>query len=214
MKNQKLSLLAVVSACLLALFGCAPSGGSSSNEETTSDPLADLQGNWSTSCQPGAGVNELWTYKVTGTDAVQEFGIYAGSDSDCSTPLAKRIETYSGIAVGDNVTVLFEDSPLEPSSGYRFTAMAAGATGTVHNADLLNEFQTENVCGMNWELDVPNDVSGKTCSSTSVGTINFLPKDQIGYTNFTIVNNKLYIGYPKFDGTYSDSVWGRNYTKQ
>ena len=36
MKNQKLSLLAVVSAVLLALFGCAPSGGgdSSSNSDT------------------------------------------------------------------------------------------------------------------------------------------------------------------------------------
>jgi len=36
LKNQKLSLLAVVSACLLALSGCAPSGGgdSSSNSDT------------------------------------------------------------------------------------------------------------------------------------------------------------------------------------
>ena len=212
MRNQKLSLLAVVSACLLALFGCAPSGGSSSSEETVADPLADLQGNWSTSCQPRTGVYELWTYKVTGTDAVQEFGLY--QDSDCSTPLGKRKETYSGIAVGDNVTVLFEGTSLEPASGYRFTAMATGATATVHVADLLNEFQNENVCEMNWELDVPNDVSGKTCSSTSIGTTNFLPKDQTGYNNFTIVNNKLYVGYPRFDGTYSDSVSGWSYTKQ
>ena len=212
MKNQKLSLLAVVSACLLALFGCAPSGGSSSSEETVADPLADLQGNWSTSCTVGAGGYDLGTYKVTGTDAVQEFGLY--QDSDCSTPLGKRKETYSGIAVGDNVTVLFEGTSLEPASGYRFTAMATGATATVHVADLLNEFQNENFCEMNWELDVPNDVSGKTCSSTSIETTSFLPKDQIGYTNFTIVNNKLYVGYPRFDGTYSDSVSGWSYTKQ
>ncbi len=36
MKNQRLTILAVVSACLLALFGCAPSdsggGGGSSNQ--------------------------------------------------------------------------------------------------------------------------------------------------------------------------------------
>ena len=212
MKNQTLSLLAVVSACLLALFGCAPSGGSSSSEDTIADPLADLQGNWSTSCQPGTGVYELWTYKVTGTDAVQEFGLY--QDSDCSTPLGKRTETYSGIAVGDNVTVLFEGTSLEPASGYRFTAMATGATATAHVADLLNEFQNENVCEMNWELDVPNDVSGKTCSSTSIGTINFLPKDQTGYNNFTIVDGTLYFGGFTFDRSYTDSVWTRGYTKQ
>ena len=212
MKNQKLSLLAVVSACLLALSGCAPSGGSSSNEETTSDPLADLQGNWSSGCNLGAGVYELGIYQVTGTDAVWEYGLY--SDSDCSTPLAKRTETYSGIAVGDNTTVSFEDSPLEPVSGYRFTAMIAGATATVQNADLLNEFQTENVCGMNWELDVPNDVSGKTCSSTSIETTSFPPKDQTGYNNFTIVSGTLYFGGFTFNEIYTDSVWTRSYTKQ
>ena len=37
MKNQKLSLLVAVSACLLALSGCAPSGGGDSSNQNSGD---------------------------------------------------------------------------------------------------------------------------------------------------------------------------------
>ncbi len=46
MKNQKLSLLAVVSAVLLALFGCAPSSDSGDSGNPNSGEATVLEGTW------------------------------------------------------------------------------------------------------------------------------------------------------------------------
>lgn len=221
MKNQKLSLLAVVSACLLALFGCSPSG-SSSSEDALTGPIADLQGTWSTSClskqlslTPIEDVYQIWTFNVSSTEVTKETISY--SDSECSTPILMESDNFSGGVVGDNKTVWFVfsgDIQLDNASGYGFTAKAAGATVTVYNTELLKELNNENYCKMSWELDVPNDVSEKTCSSTSLGTSSYLPKDQTVYfNNFTVVDDKLYVG----DFTISkwdSSVWGLPYTKR
>ena len=69
MKNQKLSLLTVVSACLLALSGCAPSGGDSQGGTTLTGPIADLQGTYLSGCLPDNGTYESYTVTVAGTSA-------------------------------------------------------------------------------------------------------------------------------------------------
>ena len=45
MKNQKFSLLVAVSACLLALSGCAPSGGGDSSNQNSGEATI-LEGTW------------------------------------------------------------------------------------------------------------------------------------------------------------------------
>ena len=210
-------------ALLLGLAGCAlpeleenvtaadtdSAGGS---PETAPDPLTLLQGTWSTSCKQVESLYELWTYSVSGTDATQEFSVYA--DASCQTLLVTRSEGHHEISVGDEMTISFEDSSLADARGYRFTSSTGGATATVHSADLLQMFNDESVCGISWGINVAHDVSGKSCTSTGVGSVSFLPNDQTGYSNFSFVDDKLYLGYPRYDGVFKDSVWARSYKKQ
>ncbi len=104
MKNQKLSLLAVVSAALLALSGCAPSdSGGSSGGTVLTGPIADLQGTWVSDCLLKDGTYEKYISKVSGTS-----GSFVGtfySDSACTTESYKYSESYV-ITIGDSVELV------------------------------------------------------------------------------------------------------------
>jgi len=109
MKNQKLSLLAVVSAVLLALFGCAPSGGgdSSSNsdtEESKENIVFNYRFHESLPSEWTAEVPKIFNNleQITPTPQVSWFpsslNVYAWVDN-VSRPFG---EQYSGICICGN----------------------------------------------------------------------------------------------------------------
>jgi hypothetical protein len=180
MKNQKLSLLVVVSACLLALSGCAPSGGDSSGGTTLTGPIADLQGTYLSGCLPDNGTYESYTVTVAGTSASLIGTTY--SDSACSTELARYSES-TVLTIGDSIG--FPDN----STGYKYSFTQGSIELTSLNDLMTDAFNNDNTCGMTWATDVPNNVNGKTC-----GTYSYPVNNATMFNIYKLVGNNLYFG--------------------
>jgi len=181
MKNQKLSLLALVSACLLALSGCAPSGGGDSSGGTTlTGPIADLQGTYLSGCLPDNGTYESYTVKVSGTSASLVGKIY--SDSACSTELAKYSES-TVITIGDSIGF------LDGSTGYKYSFILGSIEMTSLNDLMTQGFNNENTCGITWATNVAYNLNGKTC-----GTTTYPVKNATMFNIYKLVGNNLYFG--------------------
>ena len=181
MKNQKLSLLAVVSACLLALFGCAPSGdGDSSEEKSLTGPIADVQGTWITGCLPNDGTYRSGTVTISGTSASQVEIVY--SDSACTTELSKVSESFV-FTIGDSIG--FSDS----STGHKFTYSEGFIEMTSLNDLMTDLLNNENTCGITWATNVAYNLNGKTC-----GTFTYPVKNTTMFNVYKLVGNNLYFG--------------------
>ena len=140
MKNQRLSLLAVISACLLALFGCAPSDSDDSSGGTTlTGPIADLQGTYITGCLPDDGTYMSYTVKVSGTNASQIGTIY--SDSACATEIAKVSDQATNIKIGDSIGF------LDGSTGYKYSFTQSSIAIASLNALMTQGLNDANTSG-------------------------------------------------------------------
>ena len=182
MKNQKLSLLAVVSACLLALSGCSPSdSGDSSGGTTLTGPIADLQGTYISACLPDDGTYVNYTVKVSGTSASQVGIIY--SDSGCTTELAKVSDEGTNIKIGDSIGF------LDGSTGYKYSFEQGSAEITSLNDLMTQGFNDENTCGITWTTNVAYNLNGKTC-----GTFAYPVKNTTMFNVYKLVGNNLYFG--------------------
>jgi len=182
MKNQKLSLLAVVSACLLALSGgCAPSG-SSSSEETLTGPIADLQGTWVSDCLLKDGTYEKYIFKVSGTSGSYVMTSYL--DSACTIESFKYSESIV-VTIGDSVEL------VDGSTGYKFSYVQ-GSVELISLNDLTTQgFNDVNNFGLTWETDVTYNINGKTS-----GTLTVPEKNTTMYNVYKIDGNNSYYGSP------------------
>ena len=201
MKNQKLSLLAVVSACLLALSGCSPSdSGGSSGGTTLTGPIADLQGTYISACLPDDGTYVNYTVKVSGTSASQVGIIY--SDSGCTTEMSKISDEGTNIKIGDSIGF------LDGSTGYKYSFEQGSAEITSLNDLMTQGFNEANTCGLTWATNVAYNLNGKTC-----GTGTFPVKNTTMYNIYKFVGNNLYFGTASIT-SYPTAVGTVAYVKQ
>jgi len=201
MKNQRLSLLAVVSACLLALFGCSPSdSGGSSGGVTLTGPLADVQGDWVTSCYSTGSDYAKEAFTVSGTNITSKADYY--SDASCSTSTYRYEGTATNLTIGDSVS--FSDG----TSGYKITYDVQTFNYTTLSSSFTDLFNTSNFCGITWTMNIPASVLGKNCSGTAIP-----PKNSTYYNLYNLMGNNLLLGNPETT-TYPTGVTGVLYVKQ
>ena len=199
-----LSLLSVVSACLLALSGCAPSG-SSSSEEALTGPIVDLQGTWKTACVDNDGKFENRSLQVSGTDFAITFVRH--SDTACEVPEGQMKSSFVNLSIGDNVT--FSDN----TTGYQFMAEWNQQTSTPLNNDvaqyLISQFATATCRPDITTLEVGTsvDITGKRCG----GVGDFPTKGTSFYSAYHLTGDNLTFGDGSSDnGTYptvTDFEW-------
>jgi len=144
MENQKLSLLAVVSACLLALFGCAPSGGGG-----------------------GSGSDETTFANIT-----LGSGQYSGYYSIRSTIISENIICADGRTVSDDSEYLDTNVALSHQGSslyvYHFNTGEVTMTGSVTG----NSFQLSSISGaIEGNLLITGIFSSSGWSGTQAGTL-------------------------------------------
>jgi len=144
MENQKLSLLAVVSACLLALFGCASSGGGG-----------------------GSGSDETTFANIT-----LGSGQYSGYYTMRSTIVSENIICADGRTVSDDSEYLDTNAALSHQGSslyvYNFNTGEVTMTGSVTG----NSFQLSSISGdIEGNLLITGIFSSSGWSGTLAGTI-------------------------------------------
>ena len=204
MKNQKLYLLTVVSACLLALSGCAPSG-SSSSEEALTGPIVDLQGTWKTSCKANDDIFQNRSLQVSGRDFAITFDDY--TDAACEVRRGQTKSSFANLSIGDNVT--FSDN----TTGYQFMAEWDQQTITpFDNGSTQNLMQNLPVdtCRpdiKSLEVGTSVDITGKSCGDFG----NFPTKGTSFYSTYRLTGDNITFGDGYSDnGTYptvTDFYW-------
>ena len=181
MKNQKLSLLTVVSACLLALSGCAPSDGDSSGGTTLTGPIADLQGNWITGCVADGDFFLKSTVTLNGRSGSQTNSYY--TDSACTVSAFRFYQTLTDLIIGEGIS--FTNGNI----GYRYTFNSQIINITSLNDIITQGFNDANSCSLNWETNKTYELNGITCGTTTY------PVKNTSYFNiYQLSGNNLYIG--------------------
>ena len=195
MKSPTLTLLTVVPACLIALFGCAPSDtDDSSGGSTLTGPIADLQGTWITSCYPdGDGNYVKESFKVEGSKVTTKDGYY--SNSSCTDSLYDYDSISTNLTIGDSVTF------VDGTKGYKFSMAVQSFKAVVSSqasADILN---AASFCGLtNWKPNVSTELMGMTCNGSVIS-----PKNTLILSMYNIIGNNLYLGEGNTD-TYPTTV--------
>ena len=231
MKNQTLSLLAVVSACLLALFGCAPSSDSGgygdnstsvlfpesdsggSGDNSTSVLFPELEGKWTSSCTqswdmgPSTGLSwgegVILSLEISGAD-LTAMNVYY-SNVDCSgSEVSKEVRSYSNLA-GNSVDT-------GGAKNYKTSMKIQKFEITPLNGTSKDEMNTRSYCGVNsWENNTPLDALGKTCDGVAIPQ-----KDTTIYKGISLTGNAIIVSDYGTDSTYSTSSIVRvlSYQKQ
>ena len=183
MKNQKLLLLTVISACLLALFGCAPSDSDgSSGGATLTGPIADLQGTWLTSCKAyDATYFAITKAKVSGTGLSQTTHFY--TNSGCTVEAYKLSYILVDLNVGESITF------TSGRTGFRYSFSQQTLELTSLNDIVTQVSNTQNYCGLQWITGEPHELSGLKC-----GSISHPVKNTTHFNIYQITGNNLYIG--------------------
>ena len=190
MKNQSASILLMVSLFWLVVAGCSPSdSGSSSSGTTLTGPIADLQGEWITSCYFDGDNYAKESFEVSGTDIMTYSTYYSDSDSSCSSALFKMDTNNSSASVGEKV--VFADS----TEGYRISYRAQKLTYTPVSSEYASLINAVSLCGLNnWEVDTTTDVLGMNCSGTTMPQ-----KNATFYNVYNLIGTNLYLGTSKTD---------------
>jgi len=202
MKNQKLSLLAVVSAALLVLFGCAPSssdGGGSNNSASVAFP--ELEGTWTSSCTVSWGEGLISSLDISGSDITSTDVYY--SNTDCSGSEASReVGSYSNLS-GNSFDVSGAKNYLTSMKIQKFDI-------TPLNSTSKDEMIAWSYCGVkSWESNTPLDALGKTCDGVAIPQ-----KDTTIYNGISLTGNTIIVSEYGTDSTYSSSARILSYQKQ
>lgn len=201
MKNQKLSLLTIVSACLLALFGCAPSdSGGSSSGSTLTGPITELQGIWVSGCIADSSFYFKSTSTINGRSGSQVDAYY--TDSACTVRAFEISRTVTNINVGDGIS--FTNGNI----GYRYTFNSQTVVITTLNDIMTQAFNEVDLCSFNWETDKSYEVSGTICGTTS-----YPVKNTTHYNIYQLSGNNLYVGEASTT-VYPTSTESNPYVKQ
>lgn len=212
MKIQRLTLLTLVSTCLLALYGCAPSDSDdSSGGSTLTGPIADLQGVWLTEWYPrGTYGPARDTFIVSGTSITWQ-RTHVGSGS-IEYPDFKTVSTGSDLSVGE-ITIL-DDGTI----GQKFTYKVQTFDVTLLNNETVESWNFSPSCDVeNWQENVSVEILGKNCVRDKA-----LKNTEL-LNVFKLVDGVLYLGltYLLEDWSFTDmpltaypSSVSEAYTKQ
>ena len=88
------------------------------------------------------------------------------SDSSCTTAASKWVDTQTSLSIGD--AMVFSTYGASGGSGHQFTVYHNSTTAEWQNTSDVSWANTNSYCGeTDWELNVAQDVSGKTCGSST-----------------------------------------------
>ena len=157
MKNFYIILILFFS---FAIFSCAKKSDTSSTTTTNTE----IEGTWKTACHSSGDYYYIRTVAVTGTTFVEKNELH--SDSSCANDNATFEVTFGSLSMGDAQT--FDSYGSSGGSGAEFTMTVSTNTLTILNSTEVSWANTNSYCGeTDWELNVAQDVSGKTCGSST-----------------------------------------------
>ena len=139
----------------LILFSCGE------KEESDDSATTELEGTWVTDCyQYSNSQYNKKTIVVSGKNYTYTSEYY--SSSKCATVEDKWVSTMTSLAIGDAMTF------SSGGSGHRFTSYHNSTKLEWQNAGSVSWANTNSYCGLtNWVINVAQDVSGKTCGSST-----------------------------------------------
>ena len=140
------------------LLGCKKDDDSSTTTTT------ELEGTWKTACHSSGDYYYIRTVAVTGTTFVEKNEYH--SDSSCANDNATFEVNFGSLTIGDVKT--FDSYGSSGGSGAEFTMTLSTNTLTPLNSTEVSWANTNSYCGIsNWVINVAQDVSGKTCGSST-----------------------------------------------
>ena len=139
----------------LILFGCGE------NEESDDSATTELEGTWETDCyQYSNSQYNKKTIVVSERNYTYTSEYY--SSSKCATVEDKWVYTLTSLAIGAEMTF------SSGGSGHRFTTYHNSTKLEWQSASSVSWANTNSYCGIsNWVINVAQDVSGKTCGSST-----------------------------------------------
>ena len=143
----------------LVLFSCAK------EESDDSATTTELEGTWVTSCNVYSdSLYRKLTTIVSGTNFTVNYEYF--SDSSCTTAASKWVDTQTSLSIGD--AMVFSTYGASGGYGHQFTAYHNSTKLEWQNAGSVSWANTNSYCGLsNWVINVAQDVSGKTCGSST-----------------------------------------------
>ena len=147
----------IISIIILSfvLFSCTI------EEESDDSATTELEGTWETDCyQYSNSQYNKKTIVVSGKNYTYTSEYY--SSSKCATVEDKWVSTLTSLAIGDAMTF------SSGGSGHQFTTYHNSTKLEWGNAGSVSWANTNSYCGIsNWVINVAQDVSGKTCGSST-----------------------------------------------
>ena len=139
----------------LILFSCGE------KEESDDSATTELEGTWATDCyQYSNSQYNKKTVVVSGKNYTYTSEYY--SSSKCTTVEDKWVYTLTSLAIGAEMTF------SSGGAGHRFTTYHNSTKLEWQNAGSVSWANTNSYCGIsNWVINVAQDVSGKTCGSST-----------------------------------------------
>ena len=130
-------------------------------EESDDSATTELEGTWETDCyQYSNSQYNKKTIVVSGKNYTYTSVYY--SSSKCATVEDKWVSTLTSLAIGDAMTF------SSGGSGHRFTSYHNSTKLEWQSAGSVSWANTNSYCGIsNWVINVAQDVSGKTCGSST-----------------------------------------------
>ena len=143
----------------LILFSCGE------KEESDDSATTELEGTWATDCyQYSNSQYNKKTLVVSGKNYTYTSVYY--SSSKCATVEDKWVSTLTSLAIGDAMT--FDSYGASGGSGHQFKVNHDNSTLEWQIAGSVSWANTNSYCGIsNWVINVAQDVSGKTCGSST-----------------------------------------------
>ena len=156
--GEKMKHIISIIILSLVLFSCA-------KEESDDSATTELEGTWVTSCNVYSdSLYRKLTTIVSGTNFTVNYEYF--SDSSCTTAASKWVDTQTSLSIGD--AMVFSTYGASGGSGHQFTVYHNSTTAEWQNASDVSWANTNSYCGeTDWELNVAQDVSGKTCGSST-----------------------------------------------
>ena len=153
MKNFYIILILFLS---FTIYSCAKKSDSSSSSSSTTE----LEGTWVTSCHADGGKYVIKTLTATGTDMVRKWDYH--TDSSCANDNESYVGSATSLSIGSGVTYGAGET------GHRFTYVRSTNIYTPQTSAVTSNRNTNSFCGLtNWELNVGQDIAGKTCDNSS-----------------------------------------------
>ena len=151
--------------------------------DTMTGTIADLQGNWSTSCT-AEDTNSLFTIDrlvISGNTLYREEIVYP--DSNCESPIMQLNGTMLSVKL-DGSTQFTDET-----SGYKVSGKLLSVDATVLNSDFASALNEQSACGIDsWEKGVAFDLLGKNCGDEGEIFI----KNAVTYAAYRVTGNNLY----------------------